>query len=622
MAELSAETKAIIDRLKAEGDLLRNSGTNSIRSVKIEMAKFESVFNTISANIVEQTKILQMQAGLAQEAVEVQRSREQLDELQQEQNKTSNVTDQKIEKIGDQIEESINKAMTFRGALGTLKNIAMIGGGLFVGYNLLKGFIDEQTGGGFSSLEDSIADTDWSALSSSVNGFVSGVSAIDWASLSTAVNLASSAITNFGDWMENLLPGILVGGILGSVARGALRGSIEGLISGGGGRRDPSDARLINGAQRTAIRAGIAGIVAAGVLVFGNQVKDWVNRQSWSDNEIGGARVGDVVGGAVDVASAAATGASIGAFFGPGGALAGAILGGSVALGIQLFNWFQRRKDEREAQLARDLAEADRILETRREEFDDLASRMATMSEADQAAATAGMSGGEIQALNQVISPMQETINALTQAQYDAANMRLMSSFEDPIALRDVQDYTDTLRSLAEEGGADAVQSLIAARNLIDQRLSSSISESGERLPGVSVQRYESDQATLRILNELITAQGYRTGTQGFMDFGAGQYAILHGREAVVPFNSAAGRFLDQYFTENWQPKVTNNQRLQAAAQGGGGGTVVINAPTTVSPNINNVSGGRSLNQVSVRGTGGGSGGPSINPYGLPGFAN
>ena len=37
MAEYSADTQAIIDRLKAEGDLARNSGTNSIRSVKINL---------------------------------------------------------------------------------------------------------------------------------------------------------------------------------------------------------------------------------------------------------------------------------------------------------------------------------------------------------------------------------------------------------------------------------------------------------------------------------------------------------------------------------------------------------------------------------------------------------
>ena len=48
MAELSLETEAIIDRLRAEGDLLRNSGKNSIREVKVRLDKFEGTFNNIS----------------------------------------------------------------------------------------------------------------------------------------------------------------------------------------------------------------------------------------------------------------------------------------------------------------------------------------------------------------------------------------------------------------------------------------------------------------------------------------------------------------------------------------------------------------------------------------------
>ena len=116
----------------------------------------------------------------------------------------------------------------------------------------------------------------------------------------------------------------------------------------------------------------------------------------------------------------------------------------------------------------------------------------------------------------------------------------------------------------------------------------------------------------------------FRSGTKGFQDFGDGTFSVLHGREAVVPYNTAAGRFLDQYFTENWEPRIANAQRLQTAAQGGGGGAVIINAPTTVSPVVNNVSGGRSVNQVSIRGGSGGGGGlfGSSNPYGLPQIVN
>ena len=81
MAELSQETQAIIDRLKAEGDLNRNSGTNSVRSVKIKMDQFQGLFESISANIIEQTAIMQSNAGMAVEALEREKSREQFEEL-------------------------------------------------------------------------------------------------------------------------------------------------------------------------------------------------------------------------------------------------------------------------------------------------------------------------------------------------------------------------------------------------------------------------------------------------------------------------------------------------------------------------------------------------------------
>lgn len=37
---LSPETEAIVARLKSEGDLVRNSGTNSIKAITINLDKF------------------------------------------------------------------------------------------------------------------------------------------------------------------------------------------------------------------------------------------------------------------------------------------------------------------------------------------------------------------------------------------------------------------------------------------------------------------------------------------------------------------------------------------------------------------------------------------------------
>jgi hypothetical protein len=44
MANLSPETTAIIEALDKQGDLVRNSDSNSIKSVKVELGKFHNVF--------------------------------------------------------------------------------------------------------------------------------------------------------------------------------------------------------------------------------------------------------------------------------------------------------------------------------------------------------------------------------------------------------------------------------------------------------------------------------------------------------------------------------------------------------------------------------------------------
>lgn len=54
----TAKTDPIIDRLTREGELLRNSGSNSIKSVKIELAKFSTVFESIQMATTSTAKAL------------------------------------------------------------------------------------------------------------------------------------------------------------------------------------------------------------------------------------------------------------------------------------------------------------------------------------------------------------------------------------------------------------------------------------------------------------------------------------------------------------------------------------------------------------------------------------
>lgn len=362
---MSAETKAIIDRLKQEGDLIRNSGTNSVRSVRLQLDRFEGIFNTISSNIVEQTELMRLQVGAMADQVERARTQAQFDEINKPppaRESSSNDSDnsdasneaanRKIDSMGDKITGALN-----------MKNLAMAGAGLFVGYNLLKGYIDETTNGGWSAMEETIKTTAWPALKSGIGSMIAGIALIDWTTLAEAINTAANAMTNFGTWVSENLAGIIQAAVIGRIAAHTAGGAARGAFSSGGmiGNMDASDRRLINRGQRHRIRLGIAGIVTTGLLLFGNSAKNWVEKQEFADNEIAGMRVGDLAAAGIDAATVIGTAATIGGMFGPAGLIAGAAVGTAWVVGSAIYNWQKRREAETVAGVERRLADFDAI---------------------------------------------------------------------------------------------------------------------------------------------------------------------------------------------------------------------------------------------------------------------
>ena len=166
MAQMSEETLAIIDRLKAEGQLIRNSGTNSLRSVKVELRKFDKVFDTIARNSTAQREMLAIQTNMIEQNAERAKQEADFKDLEREDKvkavkETGDRTDQAIEKMGDRLEK-----ISLGGMLG---GAAKIGAGVLgaaAGYNVLKGFIDQRYQGSFSELESKIGD-----MGKSLRGF-------------------------------------------------------------------------------------------------------------------------------------------------------------------------------------------------------------------------------------------------------------------------------------------------------------------------------------------------------------------------------------------------------------------------------------------------------------------
>jgi hypothetical protein len=94
------------------------------------------------------------------------------------------------------------------------------------------------------------------------------------------------------------------------------------------------------------------------------------------------------------------------------------------------------------------------------------------------------------------------------------------------------------------------------------------------------------------------SGMGYRSGTRGFMDFGEGTRATLHGLEAVVPKNTDAGQILANNFDDNWRLKFSAiESSMQQQPQ-----PIVISAPNNSQTNVNS-RGGQSSTVVNAFGS-------------------
>lgn len=54
-----AEKDNIVDRMKTEGQLTRNSGTNSIKSVRVDLHRLEGIFESMERGIALQASFIE-----------------------------------------------------------------------------------------------------------------------------------------------------------------------------------------------------------------------------------------------------------------------------------------------------------------------------------------------------------------------------------------------------------------------------------------------------------------------------------------------------------------------------------------------------------------------------------
>lgn len=348
MAELSDQTEAIIERLKAEGQLIRNTGTNSIKSMKVDINKFTGVMAAVRDNTATQVELMRIQLGIKKDELAAIKRGEQLAEVEKRNQQQQGTSEKPKPTPPGRKDEKKGIADYLSGALGTFKGIllkTLIGGGAGIAlFEITRGFVDERTNGGFTRFFEEV---DWSGMTDS------------FVELSQTLPSAIQSVVNF---LNNP-----IGALIGAAGTGA---AVTGVgLLGRAFIAEASDNALVStrrNAARNFVKGTALGLIATGVAVMSPQIKSWIESQEWADNPtfIDGVTQGDLAQMGVDVANGMLQGAAMGAFFGPTGMLVGAILGATVVLGFKAYEFWQSRKRKNEQRFQEEMDALDALMET------------------------------------------------------------------------------------------------------------------------------------------------------------------------------------------------------------------------------------------------------------------
>ena len=167
---ISEDTKAIISQLQTEGELIRNTGANSLREVNVRLDKFSDAFVSIAANIAGNNQMLQNSQKALKEQAEYERQQRDFDDLKRDK-------EVKVKEKGDLgIQEGLKDlkgalaGFSMTGLLGGIGKAIGIGLGAAAAGNLLKGFVDERYDGAFTNLQNSITGIDFESINKSIKG--------------------------------------------------------------------------------------------------------------------------------------------------------------------------------------------------------------------------------------------------------------------------------------------------------------------------------------------------------------------------------------------------------------------------------------------------------------------
>jgi len=360
-SQLSPQTQAIIDTLEKEGKLLRTDGrTHSLKNIRADLAKFDGVFNRIATALDGQKDYFDKMGNMNKELLEQQKNEEALKQVAPDASESTNsVSEDTSQKTRKEKTESGGVTSLLKSILPSgnmMKNLAMAGGGMFLAYNFVKGFIDEKSNGAFTEFEDSMIETfkkvDWSAVGSS---FVQFAEKVPEALTAITEFIKSPAGVLLGIGAAGLGADLLSGGIARGAAAGVASGAVRGLFDRGGlpptvpqvpqTDADPDGNPTKNKMKGFAIARALLAAAGVGVMAYGDEIAEFIAAEAanMSPEEIAASEVVDTGG----ILAAAAGGAlTFGSLFGPKGALAGLIIGGAVGITRKVAEVIGRSNEE------------------------------------------------------------------------------------------------------------------------------------------------------------------------------------------------------------------------------------------------------------------------------------
>lgn len=367
----------IIDRLKTEGNLTRNTGVNSIKSIRLDLKKFENLFQSINENIIQQTQLLRASLEIQMEEARIRKSISELSKAE----KTTVEQDQKSynrnsSKLNNDIKFSEDqKAAGFLTSLAALFGIGTVGGatGAAIGSSLLAALRAPLKTALFTVIAPVIGATLGSITQSALleigtdrenaSRFAEAANLAGlWGLIGLAfgrrlglIGAAAGAAASFADdvldaigldrnqmitilgqemRLETLTRGIM--GVLGAsiasaVSSQAFRQTIVSFFSDAVGPNGEIISRLNR--RRALITSIISSAVLAAYIRYADDIKGWLEEQGLPEN---------VANGIDNIAQYTINGATLLSMFGPKGAIVGAALGFAIGLGTNIIDWLNR----------------------------------------------------------------------------------------------------------------------------------------------------------------------------------------------------------------------------------------------------------------------------------------